>query len=232
MCYKVLLRKYDLLEPRVRRELELVHGPRLGPSLMLFHVQLMLRSWLTDQISSDTHMHLPDFCTGLRTLEQNNNLSWVPSCANVPQLQDLLHVARPVGGAQQTHRIGAGSGGSSSSGVTIGGGSGAARAGGHTSGATTSAHLPATRARARNPARKRELNGSTPLTVNVRSRRIAEAIALAGELPTINREGGTKLTYVSWHANGMFFYDCDRDHAVQTDAEANEFMGWCQLAFT
>jgi hypothetical protein len=40
MCYKVFLRKYDLMEPRVRREFELVHGPRLGPDLMVFHVHL------------------------------------------------------------------------------------------------------------------------------------------------------------------------------------------------
>jgi hypothetical protein len=39
--YKVFLRKYDLMEPRVRREFEVVHGPRLGPALMVFHVQLM-----------------------------------------------------------------------------------------------------------------------------------------------------------------------------------------------
>jgi hypothetical protein len=86
MCYKVFLRKYDLMEPRVRREFELVHGPPLGPALMVFHVQLMWRSWLADQISSDTHMPLPDSCTGLHTLEQNNNLSWVPSCTNVSHL--------------------------------------------------------------------------------------------------------------------------------------------------
>jgi hypothetical protein len=84
MCYKVFLSKYDLMEPRVRREFELVHGPRLGPALMVFHVQRMWRSWLAEQISSDTHMPLPDFCTGLRTLEQNNNLPWLPAltCPN------------------------------------------------------------------------------------------------------------------------------------------------------
>jgi hypothetical protein len=44
MCYKVFLRKYDLMEPKVRREFEVVHGPRLGPALLVFHVQLMWRS--------------------------------------------------------------------------------------------------------------------------------------------------------------------------------------------
>jgi hypothetical protein len=41
--YPVLLR-YDLMEPIVWREFELVHGARLGPVIMVFHVQLMLRS--------------------------------------------------------------------------------------------------------------------------------------------------------------------------------------------
>jgi hypothetical protein len=56
---------------------------------MVFHVQLQWRSWLQDQICSDTHQRLPDVCTGLRTLEQKHNLVWLPSCANVPQLQAL-----------------------------------------------------------------------------------------------------------------------------------------------
>jgi hypothetical protein len=44
ICQKVFLRNYDLTEPRGRREFELVHGARLGPALMVFHVQLMWRS--------------------------------------------------------------------------------------------------------------------------------------------------------------------------------------------
>jgi hypothetical protein len=165
MCYKVFLRKYDLIEPRVQREFELVHRPRLGPALMVFHVQLMWRRWLAEQISRDTHMNLPDFCTGLGTLEQNNNLSWVPSCANVPQLQALMQVARPAGGTQQTHRVGTASGSHNNS----GGGMAAGRVGVPTSGATTVAPLPATRARVRIPARKREFTGTTDFAVNVRS---------------------------------------------------------------
>jgi hypothetical protein len=227
MCYKVFLWKYDLMEPRVWREFELVYGPRLGPALMVFHVQLMWRSWLAEQISSDTHMPLPDFCTGLRTLEQNNTLSWVPSCVNVPQLQAFMQVARPAGGTQHIHRVGAVSGSYNNS----GGGMAAGRVGVPTSGATTVAPLPATRARVSNPTRKREFTGTTAFAVNVRSRRIAEVMVLAGDPPTVNRDGSTKLTCVSWHAKGMCFDDCERDHAVQTDAEATKFMGWFQLAF-
>jgi hypothetical protein len=96
-------------------------------------------------------MHLPDFCTGLRTLEQNNNLSWVPSCANVPQLQALVQVARPAGSTQQTHRVGTVSGSNNNS----GGGMKAGRVGVPTSGATTGTP-PVTRARVRKPARKRK----------------------------------------------------------------------------
>jgi hypothetical protein len=98
------------------------------------------------------------------------------------------------------------------------------------SGATT--NTPATRARVRNPARNREFTGSSPLAVNVRIRRIFEAIALAGDPPIVNRNGSAELTCVSWHAKGMCFEDCDRDHTVQSEAEATKFMGWCQLAFT
>jgi hypothetical protein len=172
-------------------------------------------------------MPLPDFCTGLHTLEQNNNLSWVPSCANVPQLQALLQVSRPAGGSQKTNRTGASSRGSNNN-----GGGGTARAGGHAAGAAAGVNQPATHVRDCNPVRKREFTGSTPLEVNVKTRRIFEAIALAGNPPTVNREGGTKLTCVSWHAKGMCFEDCDRDHSMQTEAETKEFMGWCQLAFT
>jgi hypothetical protein len=112
VCYKVFLCKYEIMEPRVMREFELVQGARLGLALIVFHMQLIWHSWLADQISSNTHLPLPDFCTRLRTLEQNNNLSWVPSCANMPQLQALLQVARPAGGTQQaSHPTGASTGG-------------------------------------------------------------------------------------------------------------------------
>jgi hypothetical protein len=77
---------------------------------MVFHVQLMWLSWLIDQIISDTHLPFPDFCTGLRNLEQKNNLSWVPSCANVPQLQAMLQVTYMVGGRahHSSRHVGAG----------------------------------------------------------------------------------------------------------------------------
>jgi hypothetical protein len=65
MCYKVFLRKYDTMEPMIRREFKLVHGARLVPALMVFHVQLMWRSWLSDQIDSETtslcHIFAQDF---------------------------------------------------------------------------------------------------------------------------------------------------------------------------
>jgi hypothetical protein len=104
LCYKVVLWKYDLMEPRVRREFKMVHGTRMGPALVVFHVQLMGRSWLAEKANSDTYLPLPDICTGLCTLEQNNNLSWVPSCVNVPELQTLLWVARPVVATHQATR--------------------------------------------------------------------------------------------------------------------------------
>jgi hypothetical protein len=86
VVYTIFLRKYNAMEPRVRRKFKLMYGARLAPPIVVFHVQLQWRSWLQDQIGSNTHQTLSDFCTGLRTLEQQNNLAWVPSCANVPQL--------------------------------------------------------------------------------------------------------------------------------------------------
>jgi hypothetical protein len=56
-------------------------------------------------------------------------------------------------------------------------------------------------------------------------------MVLAGDPPTINRDGSTKLTCISWHAKGMCFDDYERDHAVHTEAEATEFMTWCHVAF-
>jgi hypothetical protein len=53
--YTTFLRKYNAMEPRVRREFELVHDAELGPPIMVFHMQLQWRSWMQDQSGSDAH---------------------------------------------------------------------------------------------------------------------------------------------------------------------------------
>jgi hypothetical protein len=226
--YTTFLRKYNAMEPRVWREFDLVYGAKLGPPLMVFHVQLQFRSWLQEQIGSDTHRALPDFCTRLRTLEQQNNLAWVPSCANVPQLQALQHVHRPISVPRAPRAtLGAGGGGGGGSGGSIG------RNGTTAPGrSTTDNKTPApVRVRIRNPARRREFTGNSAMAAKMSTRRVAEAFALGGDPPAVVRSGLPKLMCVSWHCKGLCFEDCDRDHSVSSDSEAEEFMGWCQATY-
>jgi hypothetical protein len=104
-----------------------------------------------------------------------------------------MQVARPAGGNPQITRVGPASGSFNAS----GGGTAAGRLGGPTSGGTIGSPLPSARARVRNPARKREFTGTTAFAANGRTRRIAEAMVLAGDHPTVSRDGSTKLTCVS-----------------------------------
>jgi hypothetical protein len=136
-----------------------------------------------------------------------------------------MQVARPAGGNPLPTRIGPAIGSFNAS----RGGAAAGRLGAPAGGSLGSP-LPSARARIRNPARKREFTGTTAFTANVKTRRIAKAMVLAVNPPTVNRDGNTKLTCVSWHAKGMCFDDCERDHAVHTEAEATEFMAWCHIA--
>jgi hypothetical protein len=148
---------------------------------------------------------------------------------NVPQLQAMVQVTRTPWVAQQQGWIPSAGNVGNNNGGGGGTGGGPSRMAGSDGGATT--NTPATRNRVRNPAQHRAFTGSSPLAVNIRNRRIFEVTALAGDPPTLNQNGSAKLTCVSWHAKGMCFEDCDRDHEVQLAAEATEFMGWCQLAF-
>jgi hypothetical protein len=167
-----------------------VHGPQLGPTLVVFHVQLTWHIWLAECAISDMHLPLPlpDFCTGLRTLEQNNNLSWVPSCVNVPQLQALFQVVHPMVAKHQAARAvpacGSSGGGSGGSGYRVG--SGTPLSDVVTAGATPDTVV---RVRVRNPSRQRKFTGSSALTVIVRTHHILEAIGLAGDPPTLTRGG-------------------------------------------
>jgi hypothetical protein len=193
--YTTFLRNCNAIEPRVRRKFvfELVYGAKLGPPLMVFHVKLQWRSWLQDQIDSDTHHALPDFCTGMCTLEQKNNLAWVPSCENVPQLQAFQHVQRPTSVPRATP--GAGGDGSCGSGGSIGG-KGTTAAGR----STTGNEIPApVRVRIRNPARRREFSGNSAMATSMRTKRVAEALALGGDPSSVIRSGVPKLMCLSWH---------------------------------
>jgi hypothetical protein len=142
---------------------------------MVFHVQLQWRSWLQEQISSDTHRRLPDFCTGLRTLEHQNNLAWFPSCANVPAC------AAPNTPTKSTTCNGRGGGGAGVGSGSRGGGNGGGGdsvSGGTTApgGAPTGNENPVpAQVRIINPARRREFTGNSAMATNMRTRRVTDA---------------------------------------------------------
>jgi hypothetical protein len=76
LAYGRFLRLYDRLETRIESELDHAHGRRLGPALMVFHVQLAERNWLVCQldVGETEYLSPPDFCQGLNMLEVQNNL--------------------------------------------------------------------------------------------------------------------------------------------------------------
>jgi hypothetical protein len=74
-AYARFLRKYDHIVTRFARDIDQAHGRRLGPSLVIFHVQLAWRNWLVTQLDSGEMSHLapPYFCQGLTLMEVRNN---------------------------------------------------------------------------------------------------------------------------------------------------------------
>jgi hypothetical protein len=89
--YGRFLRKYRRMLTRLELEIDHVHGPRLGPSIMTFHVQLAWRNWSVVQLDSRETESIspPDFGAGLSMLETQSNLMWLPSVTNVPLLLSL-----------------------------------------------------------------------------------------------------------------------------------------------
>jgi hypothetical protein len=130
----------------------------------------------------------------------------VPSCANVPQLQALQHVQRPTSVPRAPRATpGAGGGGGGGSGGGGGGsigGNGTTPPGRSTTGNETPAPV---RVRIRNPSLRREFTGNSALATNMRTRRVAEALALGGHPPSVVRSGVPKLMCVSWHFKGLCF---------------------------
>jgi hypothetical protein len=74
---------------------------------------------------------------------------------------------------------------------------------------------------------------NSPFVQTVRSRRVSEAIALAGPPPMVDRSGATVPMCVSWHSKGVCFANCNRvaDHGALNAEEAVTFQAWCQVAF-
>jgi hypothetical protein len=89
--YGRFLKEYSRMLTRLEFEIDHVHGRRLGPSIMTFHVQLAWRNWLVVQLDyGKTESISPqDFGAGLSILETQKNLMWLPSVTNVPLLLSL-----------------------------------------------------------------------------------------------------------------------------------------------
>jgi hypothetical protein len=86
--YGSFLRKYSRMLTRLEFTIKHVHGRRLGPSVMMFHVQLVWRNWLVVQLDSGENESIspPNFVAGLSVLDTQKNLMWLPSVTNVPLL--------------------------------------------------------------------------------------------------------------------------------------------------
>jgi hypothetical protein len=79
-AYKQFKQRYRRMLPRLELEIDHVHGRRLGPAIMTFHVQLAWRNWMVLQLDTgETDVVTPlDFGVGLTMLETQNNLMWIP----------------------------------------------------------------------------------------------------------------------------------------------------------
>jgi hypothetical protein len=216
--YQNYLSRLDELESRLRWEFDSAHGKRLGPPLMVFHVQLNWRAWFVKQLSTGETKVIPapDFCHGIDAFDMHNNLSWVPSVANIPVLHALIvptHGASTRGTAMRSNASPA-------------------------TPVTTPSAPPLVARRepgraVRNTRRDARFTGNTPFAANVRGRRVLQAIVLAGPPPQHVRGGVTECACVSYHAKGICYDNCDRaiDHVPMSDAEATEFHDWCAIAF-
>jgi hypothetical protein len=170
------LRQYDRLMTRLESEVDQVHGRRLGPSLVTFHIQLMWRNWLVAQLDAaqTDWVDPPVFGVGLSMLEAQNNLMWLPTLTNVPLLLTLRHIPRVGLAAAPAARVPVAR-------------APAARAAAPANDAAAAARRDAGR-QVRNPNRAPRFAGNTPFAQNVRSRAVSEAIAAAGAPP----HGGPK----------------------------------------
>jgi hypothetical protein len=205
LAYGRFLRLYDRMETRLESELDHVYGRRLGPALMVFHVQLALRSWYMRQLDvlERGRIHPPDFCQGLHMLEVQNNLMWLPTVTNVPALLAL----------RATVRVSAASGPVAASAVGIPATTGGKAAPAASAGALRHDKGPSVR----NPSRDPRYVVNTPFARLVRSRTVAEAIAKAGCDPPGVVRNGVSVSH--------------EDHIPHEGEEGAAFNAWCDAAY-
>jgi hypothetical protein len=230
-AYGRFLRRYSRMLSRLEFEIDHAHGSRLGPSIMAFHVQLAWRNWMVVQLEAEETEAIdpPDFGTGLTMLETQNNLMWLPSITNVPMLLNLSVPirARPVGRTPgPALPIIAPAPAPSSAAYHVptppGGVPDVAPVARRDQGRPV-----------RNTARVSLFTAYSPIAQNVRSRRVSEAIALAGPPPMVDRSGATIPMCVFWNSKGVCFANCDHvaDHGALSAEEAVTFQAWRQVAF-
>lgn len=231
LAYSRMLTKFDRMETRLQMAFERTLNDKAGPPLFVFHIQLMLFHWFRDQkdVEMTSAVEAPDFCAGLRTLETTNSLNWIPAVDDVEHLAHLTKVPAPTDTRTRTPNSPAGGRGT---GGGRGDGGGAPPGGGTQPGGGTPGREAGRRVQ--NANRDSRLVGSTPLATNVRTRRVAAAIELAGGTPAaVVRHGVECERCISYHAKGTCYDNCDRkaDHVVMPADEVDAFYGWCQRAF-
>jgi hypothetical protein len=227
LAYSRFLQLYERLETRLESELDHAYGRRLGPSLMVFHVQLNIRKRIACQLDvAETEcLSPPYFCQGLHMLEVHNNLMWLPTVTNVPALLALRVITRAstsrAGAPRSSAGTGSNGGGGGGSGATLGAAIG-----------TIARRDPG--AQVRNPNRDSRFVGNIPFARMVISRSVALAIAAAGSYPPqAERNGVAGQHCLSWYARGQCFEFCQRaaDHVPLEPTEAAVFNAWTDAAF-
>jgi hypothetical protein len=223
--YGRFLRQYERLTTRLESEVDQVHGRRLGPSLVTFHIQLMWCNWLVAQLDAaqTDWVDPPVFGVVLSMMEDQKKLMWLPTVTNVPLLLSLRHIPHVGLAATPSARVP----------VARAPTARAATPASDTASAAVAARRDAGR-HVRNPNHAPRFAGNTPFAQNVRSQAVLEAIATAGPPPPmVIQKGVSGPLYISWHARGQCFENCTRsaDHGVLNEGEATAFHTWCELAY-
>jgi hypothetical protein len=228
LAYGRFLHLYEQVETHLESKLDHAYGRRLGPALMVFHVQLNIHNWTVCQLDmAETEcLSPPDFCQGLHMLKVQNNLMGLPTVTNVPALLALRITTR-----SSRSRAGA-PGGITGTGSSDGG---AGVESGETLGAAVGNVAICDRgAQVRNPNQDSRFVGNTPFARMVRSRSVALAITAVGsDPPQVERNCVTGKHCISCHARGQCLEFCQRaaDHVPLKPAEAAAFNAWTDAAF-
>ena len=196
----------------LQHEMNNKFGKRLAPALFVFHFHLRHRQWFDRQwdFQQMSTVPAPDFTQGIELHAEQNCLDWLPECGNIPLLKPLAR-EQPNNKAIPGSSAGRGAPATPNAATGVDG----AR-------------------RMRNPARDPRFTGNTPFAVNIRTRSIAEAMALAGRPPPMaNRNGVQTQRCLSWHLKGQCMSNCARsaDHVPLDAPAAEELFQWCQPAF-